>query len=434
VQILVVVDLQATATEVGLVRAAQWLPYLAFGVLAGALVDRVRRRLRVLWLCDLGRAVTLATVPMLYAAGLLDIVSLVAVLLVFGLLSVVNDAAAQSALPRLVDRPLLAVANARLEQSGAVAQTGGPVLAGALVRLTGAPAAVVVDAVSFVVSAALLRSIPVVEAAPESTRRRHLLREVAEGARWVYTHEMLAPTAIWSHVWFFANAILSVVFVPYAVRELGLDALAIGIAYAGAGVGAVLGGALSGAANRRLQVGGTDIAAYALLGRGLPAGGAGRSGGRGIAAARGWSAPPRTPSLGSEMAVGARGSWSSPLVVTQRGLEIEHSRPRATVGPQTPVTSGQERPLVTRGSRADVCPWTIWAYFQAGHASSILVSRSTGQRPTKQRNPYRGPRLEFCARCGRAVHVLFRPVLLNSPRSQPNRLDRQALDLASGRR
>jgi MFS family permease len=265
VQILVVVDLQATATEVGLVRAAQWLPYLAFGLLAGALVDRVRRRLRVLWLCDLGRAMALATVPMLYAAGMLNIVSLVAVLLAFGLLSVVNDAAAQSALPRLVDRPLLAVANARLEQSGAVAQTTGPVLAGALVRLTGAPAALVVDAVSFVVSAALLRSIPVVEPVPEPTQRRHLLREVAEGARWVYTHEMLAPMAIWSHAWFFANAILSVVFVPYAGRELGLDALAVGIAYAGAGVGAVLGGALSGVASRRLQVGGTDIAAYAVL-------------------------------------------------------------------------------------------------------------------------------------------------------------------------
>lgn len=263
---MVVVDLQATATEVGLVRAAQWLPYLALGLLAGALVDRVQRRLRVLWLCDLGRALTLVAVPMLHAAGLLNIVSLIVVLLAFGLLSVVNDAAAQSVLPRLVDRPLLAVANARLEQSGAVAQTAGPALAGALVRLTGAPAALLVDSVSFLVSAALLRSIPVVETASEPTRRRHLLGEVAEGARWVYTHEMLAPMAIWSHAWFFANAILSVVFVPYAVRELGLDALAIGIAYAGAGVGAVLGGALSGAASRRLQVGGTDIAAYALLG------------------------------------------------------------------------------------------------------------------------------------------------------------------------
>jgi MFS family permease len=153
VQILVVVDLGATATEVGLVRAAQWLPYLAFGLLAGALVDRLRRRLRVLWLCDLGRAVTLLTIPMLHAAGLLHIVSLVAVLLIFGLLSVVNDAAAQSALPRLVDSPLLPMAHARLEQSGAVARTTGPALAGALVRLMGAPFALVVDAVSFVISA-----------------------------------------------------------------------------------------------------------------------------------------------------------------------------------------------------------------------------------------------------------------------------------------
>lgn len=244
VQILMVVDLQATATEVGLVRAAQWLPYLALGLLAGALVDRVQHRLRVLWLCDLGRALTLVAVPLLHAAGLLNIVSLIVVLLAFGLLSVVNDAAAQSVLPRLVDRPLLAVANARLEQSGAVPQTAGPALAGALVRLTGAPAALVVDSVSFLVSAALLRSIAVVEPAPEPIRRRHLLHEVAEGARWVYSHQMLAPMAIWSRAWFFANALLSVVFVPYAVRELGLDALAVGIAYAGAGDGAVLGGCL----------------------------------------------------------------------------------------------------------------------------------------------------------------------------------------------
>jgi predicted MFS family arabinose efflux permease len=81
----------------------------------------------------------------------------------------------------------------------------------------------------------------------------------------VNTHEMLAPMAICSHAWFFANAILSVVFVPYAVRDLGLNALTIGIAYAGAGVSAVLGNSLSGVVSRRLQVGGTDIAAYAVL-------------------------------------------------------------------------------------------------------------------------------------------------------------------------
>jgi MFS family permease len=268
VQILVVVNLQASNVEVGVVRTAQWLPYLAFGLLAGALVDRIRRRLSVLWLCDLGRACLLAIIPALHVLGLLNLVGVVAVLFAFGFLSVANDAAAQSVLPRLVDHRLLAAANARLQQSHAVAQTSGPLFAGVLVRIVGAPAALLVDACSFVASGLLLRSIRVVEAPrPEDDlpQRRHLGREIAEGARWVYRHEMLAPMAIWTHVWFFFNAIVTTVFVPYAVRDLGVDAFGIGVAYACAGVGSVLGGAMAGWAGRRLGVGGAVIGSQFVL-------------------------------------------------------------------------------------------------------------------------------------------------------------------------
>jgi MFS family permease len=267
IQILVVVDLQASNVEVGIVRATQWLPYLAFGLIAGALVDRLRRRLTVLWCCDLARAGLLVVIPVLYLLGRLDLAGVVAVLLVFGLVSVVNDAAAQSFLPRLVDHRLLAAANARLEQSGAVAQSSGPLLGGVLVRLAGAPFALLVDAASFLASAALLRSIRLDEAPPAGTDRprRHLGREIAEGARWVYRHDLLAPMAVWSHVWFFFNAIATTVFVPYAVRDLGIDAFGIGVAYACAGTGAVLGGALAGWAGRHLSLGRAVIGAQLLL-------------------------------------------------------------------------------------------------------------------------------------------------------------------------
>ena len=267
VQILVVVNLQATNVEIGVVRTAQWVPYLAFGLLAGALVDRVRRRLSVLWLCDLGRAVLLAVIPALHLLGLLSLPAVVAVLFVFGLLSVMNDAAAQSFLPRLVDHRLLAAANARLEQSGAVAQTCGPLLGGLLIRVASAPFALLVDAASFVASSLLLRSIRIEETPRREgvPPRRHLRREIAEGARWVYRHQMLAPMAVWTHVWFFFNAIATTVFVPFAVRDLGIDALGLGIAYACAGIGAVLGGALAGRAGRRLGVGGATIAAQFVL-------------------------------------------------------------------------------------------------------------------------------------------------------------------------
>ncbi len=82
--------------------------------------------------------------------------ALVAVVTAFGALSLLYDAAHQSYLPRLVPRELLTQANARMEQSAAVAQTTGPVLAGFLVKAVGAPLAILVDAASYLVSGLVL--------------------------------------------------------------------------------------------------------------------------------------------------------------------------------------------------------------------------------------------------------------------------------------
>jgi MFS family permease len=117
IQILVVVNLEASATELGVVNAARWVPYLAFGLFAGVLADRVRHRLRVLGMCQLGLAVLLTILPVLYVAGLLTLSSVVAVLLAGGAVSVLGDASAQSVLPRLVDRRVLAAALVALIKS-----------------------------------------------------------------------------------------------------------------------------------------------------------------------------------------------------------------------------------------------------------------------------------------------------------------------------
>src|SRR5437660_5594407 len=126
-QVLIVVTLHASATEVGIVNAARWLPYLMFGLLAGVLADRYRRR-PVLVGTDLGRAVVLGMVPLLWLLGALSIPVLVVLMFAGGTLAVQSDAAHQSFLPRLVAPGTLTHANARLEQSMAVAQSTGPVL------------------------------------------------------------------------------------------------------------------------------------------------------------------------------------------------------------------------------------------------------------------------------------------------------------------
>ncbi|MQA81797.1 MAG: MFS transporter [Streptosporangiales bacterium] len=192
IQVLVVLTLHGGAAEVGLVNAARWVPYLVFGVVAGVLIDRVRRR-PVLVVSDLGRGALLLAVPVLAFVHRLELVWLLVVMAVFGAMSLLGDAAAQAFVPRLVPPSLLTSAHARLDQSAAVAQTSGPALAGGLVSLVGAPLAVLVDAVSYLVSGLLLWRVRVEESAPRRVSLRGVPGEAVEGLAWVYRHATLRP-------------------------------------------------------------------------------------------------------------------------------------------------------------------------------------------------------------------------------------------------
>ncbi|WP_405152108.1 MFS transporter [Sphaerisporangium sp. NBC_01403] len=268
-QILAAVTLDATATELGLLNAARWVPYLLIGLVAGVIVDRYRRK-PILVGTDLARAVLLCAIPLLYLAGLLTLPALILFVMAFGTLSLFFDAADQAFLPRLVPSAMLTSANARLEQSDAVAQTTGPLLAGALIKAVGAPLAILVDAVSYLVSGLLIASIRVAEPAPPPGERRSLLAELREGTSWVYRHRMLAPMALSGHAWFLFHSMLGTVYVLYALRGpdtggVGVGEFQLGVTYACAGVGAVLGGAAAGLSGRRFGVGRTMILTRALM-------------------------------------------------------------------------------------------------------------------------------------------------------------------------
>lgn len=245
IQVLVVDVLAGDAADVGLVNAARWVPYLLFGLLAGVLVDRVRRR-PVLVATDLLSAVALSAIPVLSATGSLTVGWLAGVMAVFGLCTVVGDAAFQSFVPRLVPTRLLGPAHARLDQSDAVAQASGPAVAGGLVQLLGAPLAVLVDAVSYLVSAVLLATVRVDEARGESRRRvRDIGPEIGEGLRWIYRHATLRPLALSTHAWFACSAVAGAVMTPFALRTLHLSPATLGLALAAAGVGALVGSSVA---------------------------------------------------------------------------------------------------------------------------------------------------------------------------------------------
>jgi MFS family permease len=254
IQVLVVVSLHQGATGVGLVSSARWLPYLLFGLVAGVLVDRSRRR-PLLVATDLARGVLLLAIPALALTHHLSLPVLMLFMALFGLLSLVNDSASQSFLPRLVPPDLLTPANARLDQSDAVAQTSGPALAGGLVSLLTAPWAVLVDAVSYLVSGLLLLRIPVVEPASAKVSLRGIRAEAGEGLRWVYRHRTLRPYALATHSWFFCFAVVNAVLPPFALRTLALSPFGLGLALAVGGVGGLLGALAATRLGHRFGVG-----------------------------------------------------------------------------------------------------------------------------------------------------------------------------------
>lgn len=272
VQVLIVQTLDGDAAEVGLVNAARWLPYLLVGLLVGALVDRVRRR-PLMVVADVACALALAAIPVLALAGHLNLGWVMVAMAVFGTATLIGDAASQSFLPRVVPRPLLSSAHARIDQAGAVAQGGGPALAGAVVSLLGPPLAVLVDAVSYLTSAVLVATIRLAEPAsaerdePQGRGRggartalRGVGRDVAEGLRWVYGHPTLRPLAISSHVWFACSAVAGAVLAPMALRDLGLTPATLGLATAAAGVGALAGASVAVRLGRRWGAGRLIIA------------------------------------------------------------------------------------------------------------------------------------------------------------------------------
>ena len=246
--------LGASAGQVALLAAAGTAPFLLFGLPAGAWVERWPRR-KTMVVADLVRAGVLGSVPAAYAFGALTLAHLYVAAFVVGTLSVFFDVASLSALPALVPAARLAAANGRLEAARAVSQTSGPALGGVLVQLVTAPFAVLLDAVSYLASAVLLRGLPALPPGPAPHGREPLVGQVLAGLRFCVRHRYIRPLAAgaaWMNFWVEA---LMAVLVTYAVREEGLTAATVGLVLAGSNLGYLAGSMLVPWLNDRIGVG-----------------------------------------------------------------------------------------------------------------------------------------------------------------------------------
>ncbi|MBW0103668.1 MFS transporter [Pseudonocardia sp. KRD291] len=250
IPLLAVTVLGATPWQMGLLTAAQTAGFLLIGLLAGVVLDRVRR-FPVMIASDLARFALLVTVPVAGWFGVLGYPQLLAVAFLAGLCTVFFDVAYQSVLPSLVGRPQLVDGNGKLESTRAVAAAGGPAAGGGLVQLAGAAGAVLVDAVSFLVSAAALSRIRTVEPAltPWGTS---VLTEIGEGLRFVLGNRLLRPIVLCTGTANLFTGVMQAALALFLARELAQPAGVVGLVLASTGVGAVLGAVTAGAWTRRL--------------------------------------------------------------------------------------------------------------------------------------------------------------------------------------
>lgn len=252
--------LHATASDIGVLMALRWLPSLLFGLIAGAWVDRLRRRVLMI-AADLGRFVLLGLVPVTAAIHMLSLVSLDAIAFLSATLSLLFLVAYGAYLPGIVDRAQLVEGNSKLSISRSAAQVGGPGSAGVLVQLVTAPMAILADAISFLVSALCLSLINRPEPMTAHPGQRRIVREIRGGLREVFTRPLLRSLAVANGI---ANLFWSAqvaLFVLYMSRTLGLSAAAIGVIFATGNVGLLIASLLAKRVTSWYGVGRTIVTA-----------------------------------------------------------------------------------------------------------------------------------------------------------------------------
>jgi MFS family permease len=265
--LIAAITLNATPGQMGILTAVERVPFLVIGLLAGVWVDRIRRR-PVLITGDLGRGLVLLSIPLAATLGVLGMPQLYVVGLVVGTFTLFFDVAYQAYLPALVDRRQLIEGNSKLEATRSISQLAGPGIAGAVIQLVTAPLAVILDAVSFFLSAGFLGTIRLREDPPARTERKPMLAEVREGLGVVFGSPYLRSIAGCTGTSnLFATAVFTL-YILFATRELGLNATAIGVIFSVGNV-AALGGALTaGRLGARLGVGRVIIASAIVFGVG----------------------------------------------------------------------------------------------------------------------------------------------------------------------
>ena len=260
--------LGATPSQLALLGIAEIVPAFLVGLIAGVWIDRTATR-PIMVAADVGRAIILGTIPLAAFLGVLQIGLLYLTTPCLQHLDHLFDVARQSYLPTLVHRDALVEGNSKVAASEAVVELSANSVGGWLVQLVTAPYAIVVDAGSYLWSAALILRIKTTEPPPPPTvTRQPVGHEIRAGLRFFAGTPLLRTLAASAAIFQCAGRIYVTVFLLYAVRDLGFQPGVLGFIFALGGATSFVGALVAQRLIARLGLRHALIASFVLIGAG----------------------------------------------------------------------------------------------------------------------------------------------------------------------
>src|ERR1700716_3400195 len=264
---LLVFRLTHSAVNLGIATAATFLPYLLFGLVIGAWMDRVDRK-RAMIALDCLNAIVIFSIPLVATFGHLSVWWIYGVTFIQSTVFIAFSAGEFAALPSLVSTDDFVPANGRIQATYSAAQVAGPLLAGALISFLPLTWVMAFDAGSFAISAlslSLIRaSFNVVRDEPKEATT--ILHDVQVGLRYVLSHPVLRNISLMMAMINFVMSTTWAQLVLLAHDRLGGRPREIGALFAAGSAGVVVTGLLAGRLRKRFSFTALAMTSLMLMG------------------------------------------------------------------------------------------------------------------------------------------------------------------------
>jgi predicted MFS family arabinose efflux permease len=259
---LLILALTNSPTAAGLAAALGSLPYIFFSLPAGAFIDRWDRK-RVMIYCDIGRALTLGSIPVALAFNALTIWQIYLAALIEGSLFVFFNIAEVAALSRVVAKGQFPAATAQNEAAFTIANIIAPSIGTTLYQTFGRAFPFVFDSISYAVSVISLFFIRTKFQTERLATQLHLRAEIAEGLRWLWHQRLVRFIAFTTGMLNFIGAGSTLILILLA-KSLGAADAQIGLIFSLASIGGVIGSVIGGFIQKRFTFGQVIITTVAI--------------------------------------------------------------------------------------------------------------------------------------------------------------------------